>query len=95
MTLAAILLTLLQVFDGWTTYKILRLGGRDLNPVVRWIMEKIGEYEGLVVIKTFGIVLVWVIALNSINITPVLLAGLGIFYGLVTMHNYKVLLGMK
>ena len=88
-------LTVLQVFDGWTTYKILRLGGLELNPVVKWLMERIGEYEALVVFKAAAILLVWVIALNPISITPVLLGALGVFYGLVTMHNYKVLLGMK
>ena len=88
-------LTILQVFDGWTTYKIMRLGGRELNPVVRWIMEKIGAYEGLLVAKSFSIALIWVLVLNPISITPVLLGVLGILYGFIAIQNYKVLLRMK
>ena len=88
-------LTVLQVFDGWTTYKILRLGGRELNPVVKWLMDRIGEYEALVVFKAAAILLVWVIALNPIDITPFLLTAVALFYGFVAAHNYGVLSRMK
>ena len=88
-------LTVLQVFDGWTTYTILKWGGVELNVVVRWFMDKLGVYPALVVSKTAAIALVWVIALNPIDITPFLLTALALFYGFVAARNYGVLSRMK
>ena len=36
-----ILLALLQVADAWTTSVILAHGGRELNPVIKWLIPKI------------------------------------------------------
>ncbi len=88
-------LTVLQAFDGWTTYKILRLGGRELNPIVKWLMDRIGEYEALVVFKTMAIALVWVIALNPTVLTPYILGALCLLYGFVIKNNYDVLSRMR
>jgi hypothetical protein len=37
---ALILLALTQVGDAATTLAILKRGGRELNPLVRWLMDK-------------------------------------------------------
>ena len=52
MTLAFVLFLLLVVLataDGVTTHKILSTpGGRELNPVLRWMIEKLGLLPALV-----------------------------------------------
>lgn len=61
----AILLTILQIFDGWTTYKIIKRGGKELNPIVRSLIERLGLYQGLLVAKGFAVALGWVLVLFS------------------------------
>lgn len=72
------LFILLQAFDTWTTWKILSQGGRELNPRMAWIMNKIGVVPALAITKgliSIGFiyiswkyaVLVWLIALVGIN----------------------------
>jgi len=51
----------LQVVDGATTAVILARGGRELNPLVRFFIEKIGERTALAAVKTLAIVLFCVI----------------------------------
>ena len=53
-----ILFGFLQVADGYTTYKLLSNGGRELNPVMRWVMDKLGMVQGLVLMKLLTIGLV-------------------------------------
>lgn len=47
---------LLQLFDGWTTYEILLLGGYERNPLVRMAMETLGIIPALILYKALGIV---------------------------------------
>ncbi len=35
-----VLIVLLNAADWWTTVKILSLGGMELNPVMKWIIER-------------------------------------------------------
>jgi hypothetical protein len=49
MILLAILLSLLQVADAVTTYKILNNGGRELNPVMDWLFKRFGMLNVLVI----------------------------------------------
>lgn len=37
----------LQIADAVTTKRVLERGGRELNPVVRWLIEKLGVTGGL------------------------------------------------
>lgn len=72
----------LQAADTYTTYIILSRGGRELNPVMRMIMEEVGVLPGLVVCKVFLCLLVWQYGMNAIL--------LGIFdaiYAAVVMNN--------
>lgn len=62
----AVLLSALQLFDGWTTYHVIKLGGRELNPAVRWLMDRIGAYRALVVAKVGAAALAWLLALMPI-----------------------------
>jgi len=39
----------LQVADAWTTIVILERGGRELNPLVRWVIDRVGPRPAMVV----------------------------------------------
>lgn len=39
-----VLLVLLQAGDVYTTNRILANGGREANPVIAWVMGKLGRY---------------------------------------------------
>lgn len=88
MILLAIL-TLLQLVDGWTTYRIIKRGGSEKNPVVKKLIEKFGLYTGLVIAKSFAVVMFIVLLLLS---TPTwILLGVIVFYVWVAVHNIQVL----
>ena len=57
-TILFLFFVLLQLGDIYTTYRILKCGGRELNPVVAKLMDKIGRLNGLLAIKTPIILLV-------------------------------------
>lgn len=44
------LLAVLQVADLWTTYRFLKLGGREANPIGRWLFDKVG-WPGVIAAK--------------------------------------------
>lgn len=99
--LLALALTALQAWDGWTTYKVLRLGGVEQNPLVLWLMERIGAYRALLVLKGFAVALAWVLALMPIphpageDIRLGLLVALGVFYVIIAAHNYNALCKLR
>ena len=79
--------TILQFIDSWTTYKVISKGGRELNPIVRFFIDKLGLKTGLAVVKTatVGIVCAGTI-LGYFLAFP--LAILCLVYGFVVYHNY-------
>ena len=40
-----------QLADAYTTYRLLSTGGYEMNPIVRWVMGKIGIIQGLALMK--------------------------------------------
>ena len=79
-------LLLLQYFDGLTTYRLLSGGGRELNPVVRFFLDRLGLLPGLLVVK--GLVSVAVAAATFYGSMPwwLLVALIAIYIAVVT-HN--------
>ena len=43
-----------QIVDGWMTWKILRRGGVELNPVMAKLMDEIGDVPALAASKLAG-----------------------------------------
>lgn len=90
------LLTLLQAFDGWTTYQIVKRGGREQNDLVVEVIAWIGLYPALLVLKLGAAVLAWVLVVlpvvdqSTAAIRVTLLAMLTIWYVWVAWHNWKV-----
>lgn len=92
MTLLAIFLTLLQLFDGWTTYRILKLGGYEQNALLRKVIERIGAYPALAGAKAIAIVLIWVLAWFKADIALVALA---VAYIWIAANNWRVLVRLR
>ena len=85
-------LSCLIVADGVLTYEILRRGGRELNPVLRWLFEKIGVAEGIV-LSRLVLLIIFIVAIQN---SPVwLFVVFNIFYAFVVAHNAKQLMGDK
>ncbi|MFH2074789.1 MAG: DUF5658 family protein [Pseudomonadota bacterium] len=85
---------LLNIADVWTTVKVLRGAGRELNPVARWFIERLGIEGGLVILKLV-LVLAVIWGLNAVlwcfGLVYVLLA-LGVLcavYVVVVAHNFR------
>lgn len=84
------LLLLLQYYDGLTTYRVLQRGGRELNPLVRWCINKFGLLNGLLLVKgNLAVLITWT---TLVGLMPVwVLAGLCVFYIWVVYHNFTEL----
>lgn len=84
MTIALfLLLVVLNIADVITTSKILKSGGRELNPLVRWMMEKFGVRGGMVLVK------IPALAVSAFLPWWMLLA-LVVFYGVIVCANAEV-----
>ena len=80
---------LLNIADGWTTYQVLRFGGRELNPVLAKLMSKLGVYWTLVAVKVGIVLLVWWASLHGMDYR--LLAAIDIGYTVLVASNYRQL----
>lgn len=84
------LLIILQYYDGLTTYRLLSRGGRELNPVVRWCIDRFGLLNGLILVKgNIALLITWT---TLVGLMPVwILAGLCLLYVAVVYHNFTEL----
>ena len=91
MTIALTLLLLaLQVADWWTTRRILAAGGKELNVVVRWLINRIGYEWGLIVVKGTVAALLLVglfITTEMVWWWPWALAALTVYYAAIVVWN--------
>jgi hypothetical protein len=78
----------LQFADAATTIKILDGGGKELNPVMRWLFSKLGTINGLAVMKTAIILMFYTV----IDVIPIwlYLSMIGL-YSFVVAHNLRQL----
>ena len=49
----------LQALDIWTTLKALKLGGREVNPVLAKLFEKFDPLATMVAVKLAGVWALW------------------------------------
>lgn len=82
-----ILVTALQAADGYLTWRILRAGGRELNPIVRTFIERFGLVPGLVLSKLAMVALVGVYVRDQL---PALIV-IAVLYAWVVRHNWRQL----
>jgi uncharacterized protein YacL len=91
MTLTLVMfLCCLVVADGLLTHEILRRGGRELNPIMRKLFEKIGAVEGLI-LSRMVLVMFFIAALPTMHVIG--WVALNVFYAFVVAHNVKQLMG--
>jgi hypothetical protein len=81
------LFILLQIADVWTTLTVLKMGGRELNPVLAPLFKR---FSPLGVMIVFKVVAVW--ALWYANVWLVTM-GLCAFYLWVVLNNWKAIQG--
>jgi hypothetical protein len=95
LVLLGLLLIALNVADWKLTSKILSQGGKEVNPVMIWLMGKLGVEKALiakvifVVFMSLGAIVVGII--NSAVICLLALLCLDTLYGWVVYHNIKQL----
>lgn len=52
-------LLLFQIIDVYTTYCLVNLGANEFNFIVRFLMKHFGDITGLIILKLFGMVLLF------------------------------------
>lgn len=85
-----ILLCVLQAVDAWTTLQVLKRGGVEANPMVRYFIDHYGAVPALVGLKV--VVLMFVMAVWA-HVTFWLLLALVVFYVGVVANNLRVMRG--
>jgi hypothetical protein len=80
-----ILIVALQAADAYLTFRILGTGGRELNPVMRFLMDRIGVRPGLIVAKAALSVMIGLFLRNQLP----LLALIAVLYGGVVVSNWN------
>ncbi len=84
--------TLLQVADVFTTHRVLKNGGVELNPLLARLFTKFGHMQTLVVAKTLLLVLIWNIYYDIPEWVMVVLIAL---YVAVVVNNIRVIKSQK
>lgn len=86
----SICVVLFQISDWWTTTRVLKQGGVELNPVMRWIFSIFGQNLGLVLCKFYvsalalaGAYLGWFESKGGLSMLAMLFA----LYGAVVINN--------
>jgi hypothetical protein len=80
-----LILVALQAADAYTTWRVLRAGGRELNPALRLLMDRIGIVPALAVVKLVAVLFVGLFLLEHVVI---LLALVGL-YAWVVQNNWR------
>lgn len=81
----------LNVLDAVSTVKVLNLGGRELNPLMRWLMGQIGNAQALVLLKALALFPIYEYGPWPVEMQGLLIA----FYVFVVANNLKVLRGLR
>lgn len=82
-----VLVLALQAGDGYLTWRVLRAGGRELNPVVRFLIERIGLVPGLVLAKGVLAIVSGIFLFDQ----PLVLFLVVLLYVWVVRHNWQQL----
>lgn len=100
VTVLFIALAILQIPDTYTTYVIVhRQGGRERNPVMRWLIRQLGVLPGLIAGKALAVSLAGYALYAGVPLLPYwgffvvlgLLAALIGLYAWVVYNNYQII----
>ena len=78
----------LNVLDVYTTMQILRQGGRELNPLMAWLMGKIGPLPAMLALK---VPLLAAMGLMLTDVPQWMLLALLALYACVVVNNLRVI----
>jgi hypothetical protein len=81
----------LNIVDIVTTYTILKNGGKEVNPIIKKIIDALGVVWGLVIVKGCVLILLFTVTL-IIGIHWLLYVAyilIIVLYGWVIVHNFK------
>ena len=78
----------LQLIDYELTSGILKRGGRELNPMLRWLMGRIGTRPALLAAQLLAVALGWLLAYHG---EALALVALCVIYTGVCAWNWRVL----
>jgi hypothetical protein len=82
-----VLVVLLQAADAYLTLRILAAGGRELNPVTRFLMLKLNSALGLAAAKMLATIMVALFLLEHVVLMLLLVA----LYTWVVRQNWNQL----
>ena len=82
-----VLVVALQAADAFLTWRVLRAGGRELNPAVRFLITHLGTVPGLVAFKLFLVVMAWLYLREQLLV----LLAIAALYACVVRHNWNQL----
>lgn len=82
-----VLVVALQAADAFLTWRVLRAGGRELNPAVRVLIDRLGTIPGLAIGKLFLVVMVWLYLREQ----ALILLAIAALYAWVVRHNWNQL----
>ncbi len=81
----------MQMLDGWTTYTGIKYGAREEWPPMKWLMGKLGVYGALVLTKGGFAALTWGLATSPDPYRIPVLAAIAVVYFYVVSGNWDVL----
>ncbi len=85
-------LVVLNVADVWLTNEVLRRGGSEMNPIVRWLMDKLGREVGMILPKAVMLAVLGYGSFSGTGNPVVVIGGLGLAvaaYVYAAIHNYR------
>ena len=81
--------TILQYLDVDSTNKALKAGGMEANPIVRWLMSKLGDKWWVIKIPVLAITFyAFSPPTNMVGVS--LLTAINLLYVWVVANNYKI-----
>ncbi|MDP8219705.1 MAG: DUF5658 family protein [Candidatus Stygibacter frigidus] len=95
-----LLLVLLNVLDGISTWKVVKRGSNknEKNPLARFLLNLMGPIPAMIILKGIAIIIILYISINYQDFEPevhTLMIILNAIYLYIVLHNYKVLRIMK
>lgn len=84
------ILAVLNFLDAYTTHKIIKLGGTELNPIMNYVVSKLGV-TGLYIAKVLATIMSLGVLLLHRNLALVCLVILVLFFYLLVLHNVELL----
>ena len=92
MNILLAIFALESALDGWTTFQIIRFGGKELIPYLAWLIKKIGKYPALIIAKGIPIAAIaylYYYGWNGTKLDFSTMAWIDAGYALVIINNYR------